>query len=1198
MRPVGIRLILAIILSFALPATLLAATATLSIDSVGGHSVSKGRVKDKLDGAVRVEGRASVPGSGGSQTGSKPLVADAGDSPFVQPGQPATLIGAGFGGQEPYTFAWSSSAGPIEGSDAATAQLDTTGLAPGYYQAGLTVTDAGGQTASDTVKIAVGSFTTQTLLDETRAVLVPGAISAGPEGTVNFDFNVPAGVKIMTATIVWTGIQNDYDVEVIGPDGTAVAGEGDFIPDDGETAVVNNPVAGTWTVVAHKFLTVPDDLTARVVAELATDPRPVVDAGGPYSFLVGSAQNLNGTVSGGSAPVQIAWDLDMDGQADASTEDVTTNFGEGRQLVTLRATDANGLERRQTTSVLVATAERLSYETTPVTVVSINDTGINPYHLEFSAEAYPDPDVLALTDNFTRHPSEYIPGYPADAEALPVTLGQGYFPAQDASIWSGNTTIKPGRVYWIPGTKIVGAVDAGGSTGANAGDDGHPILDDNGHGSGSASVSVGNRYGYCPTCLLVVVEGLDETVAARYSWIDIQSNSWGYQYGLPGWALNGTGFSSRSATERGQTVLFAAGNGIGNAFDVTQVTYVSDRTGGDWNVVVGAIRRDNNRAVVGDGTTVHISAWGDGNLPSACRTGMVGQCAFGGTSAATPYTAGVFGRVLTEVRRAIGDGQAGQRANQVIARGIALPESDFLADGTLTRSELREAVLKTAFPLNTENEPSIYPYPLTAPYAAEANVLVEGYGAATPNSAQRAIDVLLGNSLMPDRSYEDSFFELDRVVRDTLWGGFDRDGDGDTDSFAASGLTFEQSSLEASDGALYALRRAAAATNTSAGDLQALGSNAMTLWLHRTVANEGDGSRAGGCGAAVNELYMDQQDTVGDLDPCFDARITTTAAAYRPIGIWPTTEALTQPLPAGSTVYVSLYVAQELPTVARPTAVLMATDRVIGEGDGLPLPIVGSGPGPGSNVQGNALPDSGGCAALGDLCWTKFDFSFDTTRHAFTGEQLTFQVSLLGGSRAYAFGYEGGHASRIAIFAADMPATGLDFGVTIDEPANGAQVGSPVIAGGRFSFPDMGQDPTGAGDQSTTRRVDVSVDDASFGGPIEATLDPDSGTWSAPLGDLADGQHTVYARASINGSTFSDVESVAFRVGPAALIEWQIVKGNKAVDHANWQVADGVSDWYFDFGTASYDTGANTIVVRVVGDGLVLAQETVKVTLK
>ena len=45
-------------------------------------------------------------------------------------------------------------------------------------------------------------------------------------------------------------------------------------------------------------------------------------------------------------------------------------------------------------------------------VVALIDTGINPYHVEFR-----DDSALAL-----QHPSTYLEGYPADAEALSLTL--------------------------------------------------------------------------------------------------------------------------------------------------------------------------------------------------------------------------------------------------------------------------------------------------------------------------------------------------------------------------------------------------------------------------------------------------------------------------------------------------------------------------------------------------------------------------------------------------------------------------------------------------------------------------------------------------------------------------------------------------------------------------------------------------------
>lgn len=366
--------------------------------------------------------------------------------------------------------------------------------------------------------------------------------------------------------------------------------------------------------------------------------------------------------------------------------------------------------------------------------------------------------MLRLTNDFTRHPSEYITGYPEDAEPIDITLDAGYFPEQDRQIWT-RENIAMGRMHWIPGTKIIGALDASDVVAANAPPDAHPILDDQGHGTGSASVAAGNRYGYCPTCLLVFVEGLDPTVNAALPWVDIASNSFGYVGGLP-FGLIGDPEPTKRAAERGQTTLFAAGNGVGNAFDVPIVTWHSDLTGPDWNIAVGAVRRDTQRAIIGDGIPVHVSSWGDGNLPSACGEGTIAQCPFSGTSAASPYTAGVFGTVLTQIRGAVGDGEVGQRPGQVVARGIARTDSGFLADGALTRGELRQAVLKTAQPLGRDNSGSPHAYPVAAPYT-DANVLFEGYGAATPNSGKRAVDVLLGRAELPQRSLEDGFFEAE-----------------------------------------------------------------------------------------------------------------------------------------------------------------------------------------------------------------------------------------------------------------------------------------------------------------------------------------------------------------------------------------------------------------------------------------------------
>lgn len=1156
----------------ALPVTALAATTSqIEVDSVGDQQVRNGKVAQPVTGEVDVRGTASP--SAPAEEAAAPLVADAGDSSFVRAGTEAPLLGAGFGGTEPYSFRWTSGAGEVVGADAPTAALDTTGLAPGRHRVDLEITDADGNTAADDVVVVVYEETEETILEETRTDATPGVTGTGQY--VDVPVEVPTGVSSMTVDLTWTVPTNDYDLQLLDPQGAVKATSGNA-PPEFEQATVSNPAPGTWTLRAEKWATVADELTFTAVAATAgEDPRPVVDAGGPYTFTPDATQELAGTVSGGAEPVSAAWDLDADGVFETDGASVTADLPEGRHLVTLKATDADGLERRQTISVLVASPERLAVDTTAVTVIGIADTGINPYHLEFSAETYPDPDVLALTDGFTRHPSEYIPGYPADAKAIPITTGEGYFPAQDKPLWNGNETVQPGEMYWIPGTKIVGAVDAGGSTGVTSSDDPHPILDDNGHGSGSASVSAGNRYGYCPTCLLVVVEALDETVVADLPWVDISSNSFGYIGGLPiGLAVGGSE-ETKAAAERGQTTLFAAGNGVGNAFDVPISTYGSDQTGPDWNVTVGALRRDNQRAIVGDGIPVHLSSWGDGNLPSACRSGTVGQCAFGGTSAATPYTAGVFGTVLTEVRQVLGDGRAGQKPGQVVATGLPVEESVYLADGELTREELREVVLKTAQPLNTDNETSPYPYPMTAPYT-DANVLFEGYGAATPESAQRAVDVLLGRTQLPERPFEDEFFALDRQVRDGLYGGYDRDGDGSADTEATAGLDLSLDQVEDLTGALKALDRVAEASATPLTQLR--GENAVTYYLHRGYAGHPDDEPA--CSADSNEQSMSREDRTGDLEPCFESRVTSVVAGFRPLGIFDGEDTLDAPVPAGSTVRVEMFLAAETPSAVRPTAVLMATDREIGTGEGTVQPMLPSG------------PEGALCESMGEACWTPWTIEFETTRPAFTGEQLTFQVGMVG-ARSWAFGHEGAHASKVTIVPADLPAEGMDFGATVTEPADGSTVpsGETVVAGGTYAFPDRGEDPTGAGDHPVTERVEVSLD-ADFTDLVEATLDEESGTWSAPLGELAEGEHTVYARARVD-RTVSEVTSSTFSVAPSSVVEWQVVDRNGPSDPAAWQPADGVAQWSFGLDTADHGTGHKTIVARLVESGAEQVRTTV-----
>jgi len=187
------------------------------------------------------------------------------------------------------------------------------------------------------------------------------------------------------------------------------------------------------------------------------------------------------------------------------------------------------------------------------------------------------------------------------------------------------------------------------------------------------------------------------------------------------------------------------------------------------------------------------------------------------------------------------------------------------------------------------------------------------------------------------------------------------------------------------------------------------------------------------------------------------------------------------------------------------------------------------------------------------------------------------------GARAWSFGYEGQHRSLITIIPAALPPTGLEFGAAINSPAAGEEVpNGEVVALGTVQFPDLGS--TEAGDHPTRKHVDISVDDPNFGLPIEATLDEASGTWSAPLGRLTPGAHTLYARAAID-TNYSPVTSRSFTVSVLSRderVEWQVVANDAQPDLAYWQPANGVLQYSFEINTRVHGKGTFQIYVRLM----------------
>lgn len=434
-------------------------------------------------------------------------------------------------------------------------------------------------------------------------------------------------------------------------------------------------------------------------------------------------------------------------------------------------------------------------EPTADAVVAYVDTGINPYHVVFrddSPRAY-------------EHPSTYLPGFPEDAEALHLTLDAGSYEAAVAadceSVWQ---QVETDKLYWFPGTKIVGAIsflapspavcEPGGVSDAK-------ILDSQGHGTMVASRGTGDGYGACPDCRIVAVQfptsipildpgsSTEPAVEAirwaadNAEWIDAQSNSWGPF--VPAWDPTGAaGLLTanpelvRAVEEVSQAHLAFWASGNGAAF----------RGGVAGHPTLLAPHFTPSAVMVGGHDSGQVNTWpgfpphvvSDSCDSWAARAGHLdesGERVGGGTSAATPFAAGGAAAILREARLLLGDTRTGVR-DVVVAEGDAGDVTDGpLADGVLTVEEWREVTFKTATDRPERQhedgppcDPGLYgPTPVMwsdVPDDYPEYVHI-GYGAVDRPAMQRAFSVLRGDEAVPDRSETDQYFAVDRTARET-----------------------------------------------------------------------------------------------------------------------------------------------------------------------------------------------------------------------------------------------------------------------------------------------------------------------------------------------------------------------------------------------------------------------------------------------
>jgi hypothetical protein len=432
----------------------------------------------------------------------------------------------------------------------------------------------------------------------------------------------------------------------------------------------------------------------------------------------------------------------------------------------------------------------------PQAVIALIDTGINPYH-----QVFRDRSPLAM-----RYPGTYLPGYPKGAIALHITLdATDYYTAlrKDCrSVWS---KVRPGQLYWFPGTKIVGAIAFGSqeAINCNTSKPNDTYVLSTGHGAMTASRAASTTYGACRECRVVSVQlpltvgvgGDDASVvsasgvrwaAANRNWIDVQSNSWGPL--VPGWAPASSGMViddpalSRTVEEsaRKQLAFWASGNGVAFREGVLGHPSLLSPHLGPSPIIVGGY--DSGYVATWPGSMPNVSSDACSSWATEGPTTTQSKDSTGsGTSAATPYVAGGAARIILEARRILGDTHTGYRGDVLASGRSGAVKSGPLADGKFTYAELKSVLFHTATarPVAEHDDGSVCdatfaPYNSTPVKWSDVPASVQqypiiGYGGVDTPARLLAFRVLRGTVALPARPDEDAMYVEDQRARTQLY---------------------------------------------------------------------------------------------------------------------------------------------------------------------------------------------------------------------------------------------------------------------------------------------------------------------------------------------------------------------------------------------------------------------------------------------
>jgi hypothetical protein len=355
----------------------------------------------------------------------------------------------------------------------------------------------------------------------------------------------------------------------------------------------------------------------------------------------------------------------------------------------------------------------------PVVIAVVETGGLNVLHQDFGAGG-----------RTVRLPS----GMPAAEKiTLPST---GSFDERLAKAGRGPLGSLPPGLYRVAGTRIVGVYVPPGSEPVD-------LLADRVHATGTTSSAVGLKHGTNPEALLVFVPVATSEAwkwVADQEWIDVVSTSY---YTLVQSGSDAPTCPARAAigdiVASGRLVFSSAGNAeqAGPAFAPSGVPEAYQVGGVDENGFTYVPDPQDQEPSI---TPTRPYETGDRfAFPAADPDSLDGSVPFGGTSGATPSTAGRAAELIGFARRLLGGGAA-KRVLATSRQGVQPPPSGPLADGDLSSSELIEVLHNTAIP---------------ALPAFPTRYLVEGYGAVNAQSIAAAKRVLAGKEPLPERPDDD-----------------------------------------------------------------------------------------------------------------------------------------------------------------------------------------------------------------------------------------------------------------------------------------------------------------------------------------------------------------------------------------------------------------------------------------------------------